>query len=134
MILFHFLDIENIIFTHTPSTYQTTNFFSLFRTANKLAKGKALFQKKPLGRRWYLISKPARSGICEFSTITSGTERKRGFAGIVPSLSRNNFQSNSPTILIFENTVLQLLISYLSLSLPQSANDWQPPLLSPQEH
>ncbi len=24
--------------------------------------GTNLFQKKPLGRRWYLISKPARSG------------------------------------------------------------------------
>ncbi len=29
--------------------------------------GKKLFQKKPLGRRWHLMSKPARSGICEFS-------------------------------------------------------------------
>ena len=30
------------------------------------------------------MSKPARSGICEFSTATSGTERERGFVGILP--------------------------------------------------
>ena len=32
------------------------------RTANKLASGKELFRKKPLGRRWHLISSSARSG------------------------------------------------------------------------
>ena len=102
MILFYFLDIENITFknpkNHTILILSLKHYlsftnhlnlsnnkhFSLFRTANKLAKGKELFQKKPLGRRWYLISSPVRG--CEFSTATSGTERERGFVGIVPSL------------------------------------------------
>ncbi len=46
--------------------------------------GKKLFQKKPLGRRWHLMSEP--TGFGEFSTTTSGTERKRGFVGIVSFL------------------------------------------------
>ena len=33
----------------------------------KLAPARNEFQKKPLGRRQHLMSKPARSGICEFS-------------------------------------------------------------------
>ena len=44
--------------------------------------GKEVFHKKPLGRRRHLMSKPTR--VREFSTVTSGTERKRGFAGILP--------------------------------------------------
>ncbi len=44
----------------------------------KLAEGKNLFQKKPLGRRWYLMSGAVTRR--EFSTVTSGTERKRSFA------------------------------------------------------
>ena len=51
------------------------------------SEGKEVFHKKPLGRRRHLMSKPARSGICEFSTATSGTERERGFAGILPCRS-----------------------------------------------
>ena len=47
--------------------------------------GKTLFHKKPLGRRWHLMSSPDKG--CEFSTITSGTERKRGFVGILPCRS-----------------------------------------------
>ncbi len=56
------------------------------RRIKKLARGKELFQKKPLGRRWYLMSGAVTRR--EFSTTTSGTERERGFVGIVPSLSR----------------------------------------------
>ncbi len=50
-----------------------------------MSGGKDVFHKKPLGRRWYLISSPIKG--CEFSTITSGTERKRGFDGILPCRS-----------------------------------------------
>ena len=57
----------------------TYNFFS--RTASQLAKARKYFHKKPLGRRWYLMSSSVRD--CEFSTITSGTERERGFVRIV---------------------------------------------------
>ena len=66
-----------------------------------LTDGKELFQKKPLGRRWYLISNSTRD--CEFSTITSGTERKRGFVGIYPSQSGNSVKvyKNSSTIPVF---------------------------------
>ena len=42
--------------------------------------GREVFQKKPLGRRWHLMSSPDKG--CEFSTATSGTERERGFVGI----------------------------------------------------
>ena len=40
---------------------------------------------------------------CEFSTITSGTERKRGFVGIYPSQSGNSVKvyKNSSTIPVF---------------------------------
>ncbi len=44
--------------------------------------GKEVFQKKPFGRRWYLISSSVRD--CEFSTTTSGTERECGFVGRLP--------------------------------------------------
>ena len=114
MILFYFLDIENITFknpkNHTILILSLKHYlsftnhlnlsnnkhFSLFRTANKLAKGKELFQKKPLGRRWYLISSPVRG--CEFSTATSGTERKRGFVGIVPSHREPLFLNLQPIL------------------------------------
>ncbi len=43
------------------------------------SESKERFQKKPLGRRRHLMSEP--SGFNEFSTVTSGTERKRGFVG-----------------------------------------------------
>ena len=33
----------------------------------KLASGEGLFQKKPLGRRWYLMSSSAGKRGCEFS-------------------------------------------------------------------
>ncbi len=47
--------------------------------------GREVFQKKPLGRRWHLMSSPDKG--CEFSTATSGTERERGFVGILPCCS-----------------------------------------------
>ena len=43
----------------------------------KVACGKAIFQKKPLGRRWYLMSSPVKG--YEFSPATAGTEREDGF-------------------------------------------------------
>ena len=55
----------------------------------KTSTGKEVFHKKPLGRRWHLISSSARSGAANLVSITSGTERKRGFAGILPSLCGN---------------------------------------------
>ena len=42
--------------------------FSQIRIVNSLAKARKYSIRSPLGRRWYLISKPASSGICEFST------------------------------------------------------------------
>ncbi len=44
--------------------------------------GKHLFRKKPLGRRWHLMSSSARSGAANLVSVTSGTERERGFVGI----------------------------------------------------
>ncbi len=49
--------------------------------------GKAVFQKKPLGRRRHLMSSFARSGTASLVSATSGTERERGFAGILPCRS-----------------------------------------------
>ena len=60
---------------------------SLFTEQNsqRTSGGKEVFQKKPLGRRRHLMSSSVKS--CEFSTVTSGTERKRGFVGILPCRS-----------------------------------------------
>ena len=44
------------------------------------------FQKKPLGRRRHLMSCFARSETANLVSATSGTERERGFVGIVPPL------------------------------------------------
>ena len=49
---------------------------------NRTSARREVFQKKPLGRRWYLMSSPVKG--YEFSTATSGTERERGFVGILP--------------------------------------------------
>ncbi len=59
----------------------------LNEVSQRTSGGKEVFQKKPFGRRWYLISGAVTRR--EFSTTTSGTERERGFVGIVPSLKRN---------------------------------------------
>jgi hypothetical protein len=40
------------------------------------SEGKEVFHKNPLGRRWHLISKPAGSGICEFSVRYVWNEAK----------------------------------------------------------
>ncbi len=57
--------------------------FLICRRVEKLAEGRGLFQKKPLGRRWHLMSSSARSGAANLVSATSGTERERGFVGIV---------------------------------------------------
>ncbi len=44
---------------------------------------KEVFRKKPLGRRWHLMSSSARSGAANLVSATSGTERERGFVGIL---------------------------------------------------
>ncbi len=46
------------------------------------------FQKKPLGRRWYLMSGAVTRR--EFSTATSGTERERGFVGMLRSYANHS--------------------------------------------
>ncbi len=84
------------------SCYRENNSFFQKQNSQSASGGKEVFRKKPLGRRWYLISSPVKG--CEFSTITSGTERKRGFAEILPcrsvlfnfqiSQNMNNFYSN----------------------------------------
>jgi len=51
------------------------------------SRGKHLFQKKPLGRRWHLMSSSAGSGAANLVSATSGTERERGFVGIPPRRS-----------------------------------------------
>ena len=85
------------------------------------SEGKNLFRKKPLGRRWYLMSKPARSGICEFSTTTSGTEWERGFVGI-------DFCRSVPLVKMYSKQTLFLKHLYLLLSfnrnklVPQNIN------------
>ena len=63
---------------HPHSRWFFVSHVSVFRNAKNSA---VLNRLKPI------IRKPARSGICEFSTTTSGTERKRGFAGILPCRS-----------------------------------------------
>ena len=51
----------------------------LNEVSQRTSGGKEVFQKKPFGRRWYLISGAVTRR--EFSTTTSGTERERGFVG-----------------------------------------------------
>ncbi len=63
--------------------------------------GTPLFRKKSLGRRWHLMSSPARG--CEFSTATSGTERERDFVGIEEFL-REPFANFFPYQQIFESS------------------------------
>ena len=57
----------------------------LNEVSQRTSGGKEVFQKKPFGRRWYLISGAVTRR--EFSTTTSGTERERGFVGILPCRS-----------------------------------------------
>ena len=73
------------IYIKKEKVYDRCKAFSIHKRTKKAAEGKELFQKKPLGRRWYLMSSSARG--CEFSTATSGTERERGFVGILPCCS-----------------------------------------------
>ena len=49
---------------------------------DNLAKARKYSIRSPLEDACPLMSNSLRS--CEFSTITSGTERERGFAGILP--------------------------------------------------
>ena len=74
-----------------PAHFTKSKNLSIIQTST----GKILFQKKPLGRRRHLMSSSIRG--CEFSTVTSGTERKRGFVGIVP-LPCANLQSFASTL------------------------------------
>ncbi len=69
---------------YTNNKCRQHNSFLYSQNSQQTSPGKEVFQKKPLGRRRHLMSKPARSGICEFSTATSGTERERGFIGRLP--------------------------------------------------
>ena len=61
----------------------------LNEVSQRTSGGKEVFQKKPLGRRWYLISGAVTRR--EFSTTTSGTERERGLVGILPYHSEHLF-------------------------------------------
>ena len=69
---------------YTNNKCRQHNSFLYSQNSQQTSPVKEVFQKKPLGRRRHLMSKSARSGICEFSTATSGTERERGFIGRLP--------------------------------------------------
>ncbi len=75
-----------------------------------MSGGKEVFHKKPLGKRWYLISSPIKG--CEFSTITSGTERKRGFGGILPCLKRPFVTPFASLYLLSKTPTPQLFLFY----------------------
>ncbi len=88
--------------------------------------GKKVFHKKPLERRRHLISCFARSETANLVSTTSGTERKRGFAGILPCRSvpfdfNVNGIINKYLILLFmiypNFKIMETTISHLSYCL-----------------
>ncbi len=74
---------------------------------SQTSSGTRLFQKKPLGRRWHLMSGAVTRR--EFSTITSGTERKRDFVGIVLFLSEISVKTTYFFFLFFLYIILTII-------------------------
>ena len=79
------LSFFNYLQLHNNNICYHELHFSQIKKANNLAKTRKYSIRSPLEDACPLMSSFVRS--CEFSTITSGTERKRGFAGILPCRS-----------------------------------------------
>ena len=121
--LYYLLTIQINTFHHQIIYSQNSQQSSL---------GKKLLKKKPLGRRRHLMSSSIRS--CEFSTVTSGTERKRGFVSIVfcPSgnpvkTSRQIGYSQSASLLA-HNLIAAIAAFPWESALPRKQGSPNPPL------
>ena len=64
--MYYTIDFNKIDITNAPPETEPERQYYFIAKCREYVR-KEVFQKKPLGRRRYLMSKPARNGICEFS-------------------------------------------------------------------